>query len=82
MARRSHIDYMPFLLPCPLELIMDLQIRELRKQLGLSQKRLARQAGLSLEIVRDIESGVREVAHEDVERVYQVLLTGDSLSVK
>ncbi len=61
---------------------MNLQIRELRIQLGLSQKRLARQAGLSLEIVRDIESGVQEVAHEDVERVYQVLLTGDSLSVK
>ena len=79
---RSHIDHMPSLRPCPLELIMNLQIRELRKQLGLSQKRLAKQAGLSLEIVRDIESGVREVAHEDVERVYQVLLTGDSLSVK
>ncbi len=61
---------------------MGLQIRELRKQLGLSQKRLTRQAGLSLEIVRDIESGVREVAHEDVERVYQVLLTGDTLSVQ
>ena len=61
---------------------MDFQIRELRKQHGLSQKRLARLAGLSLEIVRDIESGVREVAHEDVERVYQVLLTGDSLSVQ
>ena len=61
---------------------MGLQIRELRKQLGLSQKRLAILAGLSLENLRDIESGVREVAHEDVERVFQVLLTGDSLSVK
>ncbi len=79
---RSHIDHMPFILPCPLELIMGHQIRELRKQRGLSQKRLARLAGLSLEIVRDIESGVREVAHEDLERVYQVLLTGDSLSVQ
>jgi transcriptional regulator with XRE-family HTH domain len=61
---------------------MGLQIRELRKQLGLSQKRLAILAGLSLENLRDIESGVREVAHEDVERAFQVLLTGDSLSVK
>ena len=61
---------------------MGLQIRELRKQLGLSQKRLAILAGLPLENLRDIESGVREVAHEDVERVFQVLLTGDSLSVK